>query len=69
MKKRLLLGFIILGLISSCNKEKESSKRIFFGGQIINPSSRTVTLYQGNNAVEIFKLDRKLRFQKTYDSL
>ena len=69
MKKRLLLGLIMLGLISSCNKEKESSKRIFFGGQIINPSSRTVTLYQGNNPVEIFKLDRKLRFQKTYDSL
>ena len=69
MKKRFLLGLIMLGLISSCNNEKEPSKRIFFGGQIINPSSRTVTLYQGNNPVEIFKLDRKLRFQKTYDSL
>ncbi|MDG2062633.1 MAG: hypothetical protein P8J67_03580 [Flavobacteriaceae bacterium] len=69
MKKRFLLGLIMLGLISSCNNEKEPSKRIFFGGQIINPSSRTVTLYQGNNPVEIFKLDRKLRFQNTYDSL
>ena len=69
MKKRFLLGLIMLGLISSCNNEKEYSKSIFFGGQIINPSSRTVTLYQGNNPVEIFKLDRKLRFQKTYDSL
>ena len=69
MKKRFLLGLIMLGLISSCNNEKEPSKRIFFGGQIINPSSRTVTLYQGNNPVEIFKLDRKLRFQNTHDSL
>jgi hypothetical protein len=60
----------MLGLISSCSNEKEpSSNRIFFGGQIINPSSRTVTLYQGNDPVEIFKLDRELRFQKTYDSL
>ena len=69
MKKRFFLGLIMLGLISSCNNEKEPSKRIFFGGQIINPSSRTVTLYQGNNPVEIFKLDRKLRFQNTHDSL
>ena len=68
MIDRLLFSFIFLGLISSCISEKEPVNRIFLGGQIVNPSSRTVTLYQGNKPIEMFQLDRELRFQKKYDS-
>lgn len=69
MIKRVLLVLIGMGLFFSCSAEKQASNRIFLGGQIINPSSRTVTLYQGNKAVEMFQLDEEFRFQKSYDSL
>ena len=69
MIDRLLFSFIFLGLISSCVSEKHPVTRIFLGGQIVNPSSRTVTLYQGNKPIEMFQLDGELRFQKKYDSL
>ena len=69
MIDRLLFSFIFLGLISSCVSEKQPVNRIFLGGQILNPSSRTVTLYQGNKPIEMFQLDGELRFQKKYDSL
>src|SRR6056300_429859 len=69
MNKAIVYLFLSLGFVFSCTTKKTTTKRIFFGGQIINPSSRTVTLYQGNNQVEMFQLDEKLRFQKRYDSL
>lgn len=69
MIKRILLVFLCKGLILSCQTEKKSFRGVFFGGQIINPSSRKVTLYQGNKSLEVFELDENLRFQKSYDSL
>ena len=69
MIKRILFIFLCVGLIQSCRTEKKSFKGVFFGGQIINPSSRKVTLYQGNKSLDIFELDENLRFKKSYDSL
>tara|TARA_B100000989_G_scaffold298833_1_gene290287 strand:- start:1496 stop:2884 length:1389 start_codon:yes stop_codon:yes gene_type:complete len=69
MIKRILFVFLCVGLNQSCQSEKKSSKGVFFGGHIINPSSRKVTLYQGNKSVDVFELDENLRFQKSYDSL
>ena len=69
MIKRILFIFICFGLIQSCGTEKKSFKGIFFGGQIINPSSKKVTLYQGNKSIDVFELDENLRFKKSYDSL
>ena len=66
---RVVFGLFLLGIICSCSAEKQPTNRIFFGGQIVNPSSRIVTLYQGNKSVETFQLDAALRFQKKYDSL
>ncbi|MEK9788772.1 MAG: hypothetical protein VW261_07840 [Flavobacteriaceae bacterium] len=68
--KKVYCFLLFLGLISlSCNKEKQETQSIFLAGQIINPSSRNVTLYGGNRTVETFGLDDQLRFQKTFDSL
>lgn len=68
--KKVYCFLLFLGLISlSCNKEKQETQSIFLAGQIINPSSRNVTLYGGNRTVETFGLNDQLRFQKTFDSL
>ena len=69
MRKLSLLGLVCLGFFFSCSPKEQPPSRIFLGGQIINPSSRKVTLYQGNTTVETFQLDDQLRFQETYDSL
>lgn len=53
----------------SCEFNQYNRSGIFFGGQIVNPSSREVTLYQGNKVVETLKLDKTIRFQKKFDSI
>ena len=68
--KKVYCFLLFFGLISlSCNKENQEAQSIFLAGQIINPSSRNVTLYGGNRTVETFSLDDQLRFQKIFDSL
>ena len=69
MVRARLIGYFSAVLFFSCTTKEEPLNRIFLGGQIINPSSRTVTLYQGNTVVETFQLDDQLRFKKKYDSL
>ena len=54
--------------LSSCNKE-EDRNRIFFGGQIVNPSSTYVTLYKDNKTIDSLPLNLNYRFFKYYDSL
>ncbi len=53
----------------SCNSKEKSRTGIFLGGQIVNPSSRNVTLYQGTNIIEMLELNSDLRFKRKYDSL
>lgn len=68
MKKLILNVFAGVLLMSACSR---SSKKdgIFFAGQITNPSSRQVTLYQGDKTIDVVTLDENMRFQKRYDSL
>ena len=61
----LLLWAVIL---SSCSKEVDRN-RIFFGGQIVNPSSTYVTLYKDNKTIDSLSLNLNYRFFKYYDSL
>jgi hypothetical protein len=61
----LLLWAVIL---SSCSKEVDRNK-IFFGGQIVNPSSTYVTLYKDNKTIDSLSLNLNYRFFKYYDSL
>lgn len=55
-------------LLSSCNEE-EDRNRIFFGGQIVNPSSNYVTLYKDSRTIDSLPLNLNYRFFKYYDSL
>lgn len=68
MCNKILIPICLL-LLSSCQRESQARTGIFLGGQIINPSSRAVTLYQGNRTVETLELDVEMRFQKKFDSL
>ena len=59
----IFLIFILL----SCENEK--SKGVFFGGQIINPSSNYVSLYKGNISIDTFNLNKDYKFIKKYDTI
>ena len=60
---------LLLIFLAGCNSKEKNRSGIFLGGQIVNPSSRIVSLYQESRTVEIFNLDENLRFQRKYDSL
>ena len=68
MIHKVILRILLILLIVSCSIPDERSG-IFFGGQIINPSSRSVTFYQGNNVIETLNLDNNFRFKKRFDSI
>lgn len=72
MGKSKLIRLICLSMwtlsLSSCNKEV-NTERIFFGGQIVNPSSTYVTLYKDNKTIDSLPLNLNYRFFKYYDSL
>ena len=68
--KHFLLICLLLWVANliSCKKEVEID-RIFFGGQIVNPSSTYVTLYKDNKRIDSLPLNLNYRFFKYYDSL
>lgn len=68
MKKELTYFMFYLLLLGCQPREKERSG-IFLGGQIVNPSSRDVTLYQSSQEIDMLSLDENLRFERKYDSL
>ena len=67
--RKFYFFFIYTITFSSCSLKKDNFSGIFLGGQIVNPTSRNVTLYKGTRPLEMFVLDENLRFQKKYDSL
>ncbi len=68
-KYLLRIWLLLLAVIlSSCSKEVDRN-RIFFGGQIVNPSSTYVTLYKDNKTIDSLSLNLNYRFFKYYDSL
>jgi len=69
MLQKLLLGLSLNIIFFSCDSKPKDKVGIFLGGQIINPSSRSVTLYQGNQNIETIGLNDQLGFQKRFDSL
>ena len=50
-------------------ERKRNKEGVFFGGQIVQPTSDYLTLYQGNNTIDTFYLDVNQRFEKHFDSL
>ena len=68
MKKGIVFIFVV-GVFLSCQPSVKERDGIFLGGHIVNPSSRSVTLYQGSKVIEMLDLGENLRFQRQYDSL
>lgn len=68
MKKELTY-FLFYLLLLGCQPREKQRSGIFLGGQIVNPSSRDVTLYQGSQEIDMLSLDENLRFERKYDSL
>ncbi len=67
--KQKFLGVLLLAIVVWGCSKKVAETRVFFGGQIIKPTSENVTLYQGNNVLDTFRLDNNMRFQKRYEDL
>lgn len=68
MKKELTY-FLFYLLLLGCQPREKQRSGIFLGGQIVNPSSRDVTLYQSSQEIDMLSLDENLRFERKYDSL
>ena len=61
------LGIVLL-FLNSC-KEKVNDNSIFFGGQIINPTSNYLILHKNNTTIDCLLLDSKNRFKKSFNNL
>lgn len=58
---RFLLGLTLL-FISACSEKSGESATIYFGGEIVNPTSDYVVLYRNDAYVDSVKLDDNNRF-------
>lgn len=59
---RFLLGLTLLSSIASCSDSPENGSSVFFGGEIVNPTSEYVVLYHNDSYVDSVKLDDKNHF-------
>lgn len=69
MKAKYILYSLLMIPFLACEKGNQKTTGIFFGGQIINPSSNFVRLYRDNKKIDSLRLDKNFRFQKRFDSL
>ncbi|WP_136465642.1 TlpA family protein disulfide reductase [Flagellimonas onchidii] len=58
---RLLLGLSLLSILACSTKSKEC-QTVFFGGEIVNPTSDYVVLYKNDSYIDSVKLDKGNRF-------
>lgn len=63
-------GFYIILMVCLCSCGSRSvPDQVFLAGQIINPSSKIISIYKNNKLLDTISLDEKNRFSITYDSL
>lgn len=62
MKLRLLFAFLLVLTCFSCNKGKSSVNDAYFGGLIVNPTSKYVVLLKNDIVLDTFYLDNKNKF-------
>ena len=58
---RLLLSLSLLSVLACSTKSRECPS-VFFGGEIVNPTSDYVVLYRNDNYIDSVKLDEGNRF-------
>jgi hypothetical protein len=66
MKKAFYI--VLLYFVYACSSEWVP-EGAFLGGQIINPSSKTVSIYKNNKLLDSIVLGANNRFERRYDSL
>ncbi|WP_318308734.1 TlpA family protein disulfide reductase [Flagellimonas crocea] len=66
---RFLLGLTLTSFIVSCSDSPENGSSVFFGGEIVNPTSDYVVLYHNDTYVDSVKLDDKNRFAFTLENI
>ncbi|MCK0159778.1 TlpA family protein disulfide reductase [Allomuricauda sp. F6463D] len=59
---RFLLGLTFASTLLSCSDSSVNNSSVFFGGEIVNPTSEYVVLYHNDSYVDSVKLDDKNRF-------
>ena len=67
MNKTLL--YFIIFLLAACNTKEKKSSAVYFGGEIVNPSSEYVVLYKGDVVIDTAYLDANNRFSFQLDSV
>lgn len=65
---KTLLYFIIF-LLAACNTKEKKSPAVYFGGEIVNPSSEYVVLFKGDVVLDTARLDDNDRFAFQLDSV
>lgn len=66
---RFLLGLTLVASIVSCSDAPENGSTVFFGGEIVNPTSNYVVLYHNDSYVDSVQLDDKNHFLFQLDSI
>ncbi|GAB4507626.1 MAG: thioredoxin family protein [Allomuricauda sp.] len=66
---RFLLGLTLVASIVSCSDAPENGSTVFFGGEIVNPTSDYVVLYHNDSYVDSVQLDDKNHFLFQLDSI
>ena len=67
MNKSLLYLFLIF--LAGCSDSEKISPRVFFGGEIVNPTSKYVVLYKGDVVIDSSALDTNNMFSLQLDSI
>jgi len=65
---KTLLYFIIFTL-AACNTKEKKTSAVFFGGEIVNPTSEYVVLFKGDVVLDSAYLDENNRFSFKLDSV
>ncbi len=66
---KIIRYFFIGLLVVNCAEKQNSTKHVFFAGEIVNPTSDQVVLYKGEKSIDSVKLDENNRFVFTLDSV
>ncbi len=67
MNKTILLLLVLL--IYSCGTSEKQTSKVYFAGEIVNPTSEFVVLYKGDTAIDSVSLDSDNRFHIELDSV
>ena len=66
---RILLALVILSFISCVSEKRTDDSRVYFAGEIVNPTTETVILYKGDSLIDSVSLDEQNRFVINLDSV